>query len=81
MDKLNSLLKITAYITAFIILECLLHYLQIILAVGFIASITLRIMEIISAIGAIVESFEIATGLEIKDKFREICDRRWNSVR
>lgn len=80
MDKLKSLLKITAYITAFIIFECLLHYLQIILVIGLIASVTFRIMELISAIGAVMELFEIATGIEIKDKFREICDQQWKQI-
>lgn len=80
MDKIKPLFKLTAYIVTFIVCECFLHYLQSILVIGLVPSVTLRVMETISAFGAVIEVFEIATGLEIKEKLREVFEQLWKKT-
>jgi hypothetical protein len=81
MEKFTSLLKLTAYIFAYILCECILHYLQVTLVIGSIASITLKFMEIISGIGAAIEIIELITGIEVKEKIKELSDQLWTKIK
>ncbi len=75
MEKLKSLATLTLYILSFIGCECLLHYIQSLIELGIIASFSLRVMELISATGAIIETLELVFGIEIKNKIKDVFDK------
>jgi hypothetical protein len=77
MDKITSLLTITVFTLLFIGCECLIHYVQSLVAIGYVAAVSLRLIEIISAAGAVVETVELAFGLQVKIKIREVFECLW----
>lgn len=78
MEKFKSLALLTAFILAFIICECLLFHIHSFIIIGGIALIALRVMEGIAAVGAVIETFEFAFDIDIKNKIKQFYDMIWN---
>ncbi len=70
-NKLKSLLYLFLFLLTFIVCEFLLHYIQTKIEIGTAAAVSLRAMEWMSAIGALIETAELVFGIEIKDKIKE----------
>ncbi len=80
MNKLKSLLYLFLFLLTFIVCEFLLHYIQTKIEIGTAAAVSLRAMEWMSAIGALIETAELVFGIEIKDKIKELFEAAWKKI-
>lgn len=78
--KLKSLLNLFLFLLAFIVCEFLLHYVQTKVEIGTAAAVSFRAMEWLSAIGALIETAELAFDIEIKHKIKELFEAAWKKV-
>ena len=80
MNKLKSLLNLFLFSVAFIGCEFFLHYIQTKVEIGTAAAISLRAMEWMSAVGALIETAELVFAIEIKDKIKELFEAAWKRI-
>lgn len=80
MNKLKSLLNLFLFLLAFTVCEFFLHYIQTKIEIGTAAAYSLRAMEWMSAVGALIETAELVFGIEIKDKIKELFEAAWKKV-
>lgn len=80
MKKLKSLLNLFLFLLAFIVCEFLLHYVQTKVEIGTAAAVSFRAMEWMSAIGALIETAELAFDIEIKHKIKELFEAGWKKI-
>ena len=78
MEKLKSPILLTVYTFIFIGSELLLNYLQSIGEITTAATFTIRTIGWINGIAAIIEATEIAFGLEVKVKIKEIFENGYS---
>lgn len=79
-NKLKSLLYLFLFLLTFIVCEFLLHYIQTKIEIGTAAAVSLRAMEWMSAVGALIETAELVFGIEIKDKIKELFEAVWRKI-
>lgn len=78
MNKLFSLLYLTAYILAFIGCEYLIHRVEDLSQPEATTYFVLRFMEFICGVGAVIEILEITFGIEIKEKLKRFFNK-WDA--
>lgn len=79
-DKIKSLLYLFLFSLTFIVCEYLLHFIQTKIEIGTAAAFSLRAMEWMSAIGALIEAAELVFGIEVKGKIKELFEALWKKV-